>query len=276
MKIAVIGATGLVGTMMLKVLEERNFPVSELIPVASAKSVGSEVLFLGKPVKVVDMQEALAKKPQLALFSAGGSVSLQWAQAFAEAGATVIDNSSAWRKFPQIPLIVPEVNAGTLKATDKIIANPNCSTVQLALVLDVLHKAFGLKRVVVSTYQSVTGSGLKGIKQLQNERAGKETERTYPHQIDLNVIPQGGIFEEDGYTVEESKLIFETRKILSLPGLPITCTVVRVPVYGGHSESVNAEFDHQFDVEAVKELIRLTPGAVLQDDPANALYPSIA
>ena len=273
MKVAVVGATGLVGTMMLKVLEERNFPLTRLLPVASAKSVGREVFFQGKACPVLSMEEAVAEKPDIALFSAGGSVSLEWAPKFAEAGTTVIDNSSAWRRFPNIPLIVPEVNASILKKSDKIIANPNCSTIPLVMVLDSLQKAFGVRRVVVSTYQSVTGSGLKGVMQLQNERAGIEAERAYPHPIDLNVIPQGGVFEADGYTVEESKLIFETRKILSLPELPVTCTVVRVPVYGGHSESVNVEFEKDFEIEEVRTVISATAGTVLQDDPANAVYP---
>lgn len=272
-RIAVVGATGLVGNVMLRVLEEQNFPLDELIPVASARSTGQTVRFKGKAWTVVSMEEAIRRKPQIALFSAGGAASLEWAPAFAEAGCTVIDNSSAWRRYPEIPLVVPEVNGAVLRSEHKIIANPNCSTVELTQVLDPLEKAYGLERVVVSTYQSVTGSGVKGVRQLENEMKGQEGDRAYPHPIHLNVIPHGGMFEENLYTSEENKLIFETRKILNLPDLRITCTVARVPVYGGHSESINIELRKDFSLEEVRTLLRQTPGIVVQDDPAEAQYP---
>ncbi len=273
MRIAVVGATGLVGGVMLQVLEEQNFPVSELIPVASSKSAGKHIRFRDQEYRVCTPEEALLRKPQIALFSAGGNTSLEWAPAFAAIGCVVIDNSSAWRRHEDVPLVVPEVNGNVLRSEHKIIANPNCSTVELTQVLDPLEKAYGLERVVVSTYQSVTGSGVKGLQQLENEMKGLDGERAYPHPIHLNVIPHGGSFEANLYTSEENKLIFETRKILNLPDLRITCTVARVPVYGGHSESVNIELRNDFNLDEVRKLLQATPGIVVQDDPASALYP---
>lgn len=273
MKVAVVGATGLVGTKMLQVLAERNFPVDELIPVASEKSVGKEVSFKGKPYKVVSMQEAIALKPAVALFSAGGSTSLEWAPKFAEAGITVIDNSSAWRMDLSKPLIVPEVNADVLTASDKIIANPNCSTIQMVVALQPLHKKWGIKRVVVSTYQSVTGTGKKAVDQLNNEREGKEGEMAYKYQIDLNVIPQIDVFLDNGYTKEEMKMVNETKKIMGDDSIRVTSTTVRIPVVGGHSESVNIEFAKDFDLAEVKRVLSEAPGIVVQDEPSQQLYP---
>jgi aspartate-semialdehyde dehydrogenase len=279
MKVAVVGATGLVGTKMLQVLEERNFPVSELIPVASEKSVGKEVIFKGKPYKVVSMQDAIAAKPQLALFSAGGSTSLEWAPKFAEAGITVVDNSSAWRMDPTKPLVVPEVNADVLTPNDKIIANPNCSTIQMVVALNPLHKKYKINRVVVSTYQSVTGTGKKAVDQLMGERdksvAGKNGDfgMAYKYQIDLNVIPQIDVFLDNGYTKEEMKMVNETKKIMRDDSIRLTSTTVRIPVIGGHSEAVNIEFENDFDLNEVKQLLAEAPGVVLQDDPNQALYP---
>ena len=279
MKVAVVGATGLVGTKMLQVLEERNFPVSELLPVASEKSVGKEVFFKGKPYKVVSMDDAIAAKPQLALFSAGGSTSLEWAPKFADAGITVVDNSSAWRMDPTKPLVVPEVNADVLTAKDKIIANPNCSTIQMVVALQPLHKKYKIKRVVVSTYQSVTGTGKKAVDQLMGERdkavADKSNEfaMAYKYQIDLNVIPQIDVFLDNGYTKEEMKMVNETKKIMGDDSIRVTATTVRIPVIGGHSESVNIEFENDFDINEVKQLLSEAPGVVLQDDPAQQLYP---
>src|SRR6476661_2230420 len=250
MKVAVVGATGLVGTKILQVLAERNFPVDEIIPVASERSVGREVEFKGKKYKVVSMQDGIAAKPSVALFSAGGSTSLEWAPKFAEAGITVIDNSSAWRMDPAKPLVVPEVNATVLTAKDKIIANPNCSTIQMVVALQPLHKKYGIKRVVVSTYQSVTGTGKKAVDQLNNERDGKEGEMAYKYPIDLNVIPQIDVFLENGYTKEEMKMVNETKKIMGDDSIRVTATTVRIPVVGGHSESVNIEFENDFDVTA--------------------------
>ena len=242
MKIAVVGATGLVGTKMLEVLEERNFPVTELIPVASEKSVGQEITFKGRTYKVVGMEDAISRKPDIALFSAGGSTSLQWAPEFAKAGTTVIDNSSAWRMDPGKKLVVPEVNAGVLTSEDKIIANPNCSTIQMVLVLKPLHDAYKIRRVVVSTYQSVTGTGKKAVDQLMNERQGVAGERAYAYSIDMNLLPHIDVFLDNGYTKEEMKMVNETRKIMGDDGIALTATAVRVPVMGGHSESVNIEF----------------------------------
>jgi aspartate-semialdehyde dehydrogenase len=279
MKVAVVGATGLVGTKMLQVLEERAFPVSELLPVASEKSVGKEVFFKGKPYKVVSMQDAIAAKPQLAIFSAGGSTSLEWAPKFAEAGITVVDNSSAWRMDPAKPLVVPEVNANVLTANDKIIANPNCSTIQMVVALQPLHKRYKIKRIVVSTYQSVTGTGKKAVDQLMGERdksvAGKEAEfgMAYKYQIDLNVIPQIDVFLDNGYTKEEMKMVNETKKIMGDDSIRVTATTVRIPVVGGHSESVNVEFEQDFDLGEVKQLLSEAPGVILQDDPSQQLYP---
>jgi aspartate-semialdehyde dehydrogenase len=273
MKVAVVGATGLVGTKMLQVLEERSFPVTELIPVASEKSIGKEILFKGKPVKVVGFEEAIAQKPAVALFSAGGSTSLSIAPLFAEAGITVIDNSSAWRMDPTKKLVVPEVNGDVLTATDKIIANPNCSTIQMVLVLQPLHKRYGIKRVVVSTYQSVTGTGVKAVDQLMHERKGIEGERAYKYPIDLNVIPQIDVFLENGYTKEEMKMVNETKKIMGDDNIRVTATTVRIPVIGGHSESINIEFAEDFDLQEVMDILAAAPGVVVEDDPANAIYP---
>lgn len=273
MKIAVVGATGLVGTKMLEVLAERNFPLTDLIPVASEKSVGKEITFKGKKYKVHSMIDAIAAKPQIALFSAGGGTSLEWAPKFAEAGITVIDNSSAWRMDAAKKLVVPEINAHELKATDKIIANPNCSTIQMVVALNPLHKKYKIKRVVVSTYQSVTGTGVKAVDQLMNERAGKEGEMAYKYKIDLNVIPQIDVFTDNGYTKEEMKMVNETKKIMGDDSIRVTATTVRIPVMGGHSESVNIEFENEFDVKDIFDIMKNTKGVILQDDIANQLYP---
>lgn len=272
MRTAVVGATGLVGGMMLKVLEERAFPVGELLPVASARSVGSEVVFKGEAVPVIGMEEAIARCPRIALFSAGGATSLEWAPRFAEVGCTVIDNSSAWRMHADKKLIVPEINGHLLHRDDRIIANPNCSTIQLVMALAPLHRAFRAKRVVVSTYQSVTGTGMKAVQQLENERAGRDGEKAYPFPIDRNVIPRCDVFMENGYTKEEMKVVHETHKILD-PGIAVTCTAVRVPVTGGHSEAVNVEFEEAFTLEEVRRLLREAPGLLLLDDPAKDQYP---
>ena len=273
MKVAVVGATGLVGTKMLQVLAERNFPVTELIPVASQRSVGKEVEFKGTKYKVVSMADGIAAKPAVAIFSAGGSTSLEWAPKFAEAGITVIDNSSAWRMDPTKKLVVPEVNADVLTAADKIIANPNCSTIQMVVALQPLHLKYKIKRVVVSTYQSVTGTGKAAVDQLFNERRGVEGEMAYKYQIDLNVIPQIDVFLENGYTKEEMKMVKETCKIMQDDTIKVTATTVRIPVVGGHSESVNVEFENDFDLTELKELLATSPGIVLQQDDANQLYP---
>lgn len=273
MKIALVGATGLVGTVMMKVLEEMNFPCTEFIPAASERSVGKTVNFRGKPHILVSLQEAVDAKPALAIFSAGGSVSKQWAEKFAGQGTYVVDNSSAWRMDKSVPLVVPEVNAHTLKKDTMIIANPNCSTIQLALALAPLHKAYGIRRLVVSTYQSVTGTGVKAVRQMEDERAGHEGEKAYPHPIDLNCFPHGGDFADNGYTSEELKLLHETRKILEAPEMKVTATVVRIPVVGGHSEAVNIEFERDFELKEVRHLLETMPGVVIQDDPARNLYP---
>ena len=278
MKIAVVGATGLVGTKMLEVLAERNFPVTELLPVASEKSIGKEVEYKGKKYKVVGMEDAIAAKPSIAIFSAGGSTSLEWAPKFAAAGTTVIDNSSAWRMDPARPLIVPEVNADILTADDKIIANPNCSTIQMVVALQPLHKKYKIRRVVVSTYQSVTGTGKKAVDQLFGERAGKdgnhaEYPMAYKYQIDLNALPQIDVFLENGYTKEEMKMVNETRKIMQDDSIRVTSTTVRIPVMGGHSESVNIEFENDFDLNEMRQLLAGSPGIVVQDDPSQQLYP---
>jgi len=274
MKIAVVGATGLVGTVMLKVLGERNFPLTELIPVASEKSVGKEITFRGKQFKVVSMETAISMKPDIALFSAGGSTSLKYAPLFAEAGTTVIDNSSAWRMDPSKKLVVPEVNAYTLSIDDKIIANPNCSTIQMVVALKPLHDKYRIKRIVVSTYQSVTGTGVKAVEQMMNERNGiMDGPMAYPYQIDLNVIPQIDVFETNGYTKEEMKMIKETRKIMGDESIRITATTVRIPVMGGHSESVNIEFENDFDVLEVRTLLEKTEGIIVVDDIDNLKYP---
>lgn len=273
MKVAVVGATGLVGTKMMQVLAERNFPVTELIPVASERSVGKEVTFKGKKYKVVGMQDGINAKPAVAIFSAGGSTSLEWAPRFAEAGIKVIDNSSAWRMDPSKKLVVPEVNAEVLTAEDMIIANPNCSTIQMVVALQPLHKKYTIKRVVVSTYQSVTGTGKKAVDQLFNERGSVEGEMAYKYPIDLNVIPQIDVFLDNGYTKEEMKMVKETCKIMGDDSIKVTATTVRIPVVGGHSESVNIEFANDFELAEVKELLSQSPGVVVQDDPSAALYP---
>lgn len=273
MKIAVVGATGLVGTMMLRVLKERNFPVTELIPVASEKSVGKEIEFKGKKYKVHSMDDAIKAKPHIALFSAGGTTSLNEAPRFAEVGTVVIDNSSAWRMDPNIALVVPEVNAHILTSNDKIIANPNCSTIQMVVALKPLHAKYKIKRIVVSTYQSVTGTGVKAVNQLMNERQGIEGEKAYAYTIDLNVIPQIDVFLENGYTKEEMKMINETKKIMQDDSIQVTATTVRIPVMGGHSESLNIEFENDFEINELKNILANADGIILQDDPANLIYP---
>ena len=273
MKVAVVGATGLVGTKMLDVLAERNFPVTELIPVASEKSIGKKISFKGVEYSVVGMQAAIDAKPDIALFSAGGNTSLEWAPKFAAAGITVIDNSSAWRMDSEKKLIVPEVNANELTAADKIIANPNCSTIQLVVVLKPLHDKYKIKRVVVSTYQSVTGTGIKAVAQLMNERKGIEGEMAYKYPIDMNAIPHIDVFLDNGYTKEEMKMTNETKKIMGDDSILLTATCVRIPTIGGHSESVNIEFENEFDVEDVKNLLSNSPGLKLKDDVANFIYP---
>lgn len=273
MKIAVVGATGMVGQVMLKVLEERKFPVTELIPVGSEKSVGRRIGFAGKEIAVVSIEDAIAEKPRIALFSAGGGVSLEFAPKFAEAGTVVVDNSSAWRMDPTKKLIVPEINAGVLTKEDKIIANPNCSTIQMVMVLNPLHKRYKIKRVVVSTYQSVTGTGKAAVDQLDLEIKGEQCDKVYPYQIFKNALPQCDVFAEDDYTKEELKLMNEPKKILGDDSLKITATAVRVPVQGGHSESVNIEFENDFDLEEVKSILANTEGVVLQDDVARREYP---
>lgn len=273
MRVAVIGATGMVGRVMTRLLMERNFPVTEFIPVASEKSVGSEIEFQGLPVKVVSMEDAIAKKPHIALFSAGGSTSTEWAPKFAEVGTTVIDNSSAWRMSPDHKLIVPEINANELTKDDKIIANPNCSTIQMVMVLAPLHKEFWLKRIVVSTYQSITGTGKKAVEQMQNEREGKTGEMVYPYKIDQNCIPHCDVFMDNDYTKEEMKLVKETQKILGDNHIGVTATAVRVPVMGGHSESVNVTFHKEFLLSDVRKILKQTPGVVLQDNPTMNVYP---
>ena len=273
MKVALVGATGLVGTKMLEVLAERNFPVTELIPVASERSVGKKISFKGNEYTVVSMQGAIDAKPNVAIFSAGGSTSLEWAPKFAAAGITVIDNSSAWRMDADKKLVVPEVNANVLTAADKIIANPNCSTIQLVVLLKPLHDKYKIKRVVVSTYQSVTGTGVKAVTQLMNERKGIEGEMAYKYPIDLNAIPHIDVFLDNGYTKEEMKMTNETKKIMGDDSILLTATCVRIPTVGGHSESVNIEFENDFDVAEVKDIISKSPGLVLKDDVANFIYP---
>jgi aspartate-semialdehyde dehydrogenase len=279
MKVAVVGATGLVGTKMLQVLAERNFPVTEIVPVASERSVGKEVEFKGKKYKVVSMLDGIAAKPDVAIFSAGGGTSLEWAPKFAEAGITVVDNSSAWRMDPAKKLVVPEINADVLTKEDKIIANPNCSTIQMVVAINPLHKKYKIKRIVVSTYQSVTGTGKKAVDQLKAEREKEvkgvngEYAMAYKYPIDLNAIPQIDVFLENGYTKEEMKMVNETKKIMRDDSIRLTATTVRIPVMGGHSESVNIEFENEFDIEEVKRILCTAPGVVLVDDPANQKYP---
>ena len=274
MKIAVVGATGLVGSKMLEVLNERKFPISELILVASEKSVGKFISFQNKSIIIQSMEQAIAAKPQIAIFSAGGNVSLEWAPKFAKAGITVIDNSSAWRMDKTKKLVVPEINANELTIEDKIIANPNCSTIQMVVVLNPLHKKYKIKRVVVSTYQSVTGTGAKAVDQLLNERKnGSSAQMAYKYSIDLNVIPQIDLFLENGYTKEEMKMVNETKKIMGDSSIELTATAVRIPVMGGHSESVNIEFEKEFELNEVFQILNNTKGIVVQDDPKNQLYP---
>ena len=274
MRIAVVGATGLVGKKMMQVLEERNFPVTEFLPVASAKSVGLKVTFKGKEYEVIGMEDAISRKPDIALFSAGGSTSKEWAPKFAEVGTVVIDNSSAWRMDPTIKLVVPEVNADVITKSDKIIANPNCSTIQMVVALKPLHDKYKITRVVVSTYQSVTGTGKKAVDQLMNERNGIEGERAYPYTIDLNLLPHIDMFLDNGYTKEEMKMVLETKKIMGDDSIRVTATTVRVPVIGGHSESVNVEFENEFDLAELRGILEKAPGVVVIDDVANLKYPT--
>jgi len=273
MKVAVVGATGMVGEVMLKVLAERNFPVTELIPVASERSLGKTVTYKGKDYKVVVLETAVSMKPDIALFSAGGDTSLQWAPKFAEVGTTVVDNSSAWRMDPTKKLVVPEINAGELTKDDKIIANPNCSTIQLVMALNPLHKKYKMKRVVISTYQSVSGTGIKAVRQLENEIAGIEGEMAYPYPIGRNALPHCDVFEANGYTKEEMKLAREPQKILNDRTFSISATAVRIPTAGGHSESVNVEFENDFDLADVRKLLHETPGVVVQDNTDTNTYP---
>ena len=273
MKVALVGATGMVGRVMLKVLEERNFPLSELIPVASEKSVGNKIEFKGKEFTIVSMEDAIQAQPEIALFSAGGDTSKQWAPEFAKVGTTVIDNSSAWRMELNIPLVVPEINAQILTPNDKIIANPNCSTIQLVMVLHPLNKKYDIKRVVVSTYQSVTGTGKEAVEQLEGEISGSQVKMKYPYQIFKNALPHCDVFEEAGYTKEELKLTRETQKILNDRTIALTATAVRVPVQGGHSESVNIEFNQSFEEADLRKILHDTPGVVLQDNPETNTYP---
>ncbi len=273
MKIAVVGATGLVGSKMLEILEERNFPVTALLPVASEKSVGKAICFKGAAVTVVSNEEAVSAKPHIALFSAGGATSLEWAPKYAAAGTVVIDNSSAWRMNDDVKLIVPEINASTLKNTDRIIANPNCSTIQMVMALFKIHRRYQIKRIVVSTYQSVTGTGKKAVDQLFNERNGVEGDRVYKYPIDLNVIPQIDVFLENGYTKEEMKMVNETHKILNDYSIGISATTVRIPVVGGHSESVNVELAAPFETDDLLTILRETPGVTVDDDPNTQRYP---
>ncbi|GIV39934.1 MAG: aspartate-semialdehyde dehydrogenase [Thermonema sp.] len=274
MKVAVVGATGLVGSTMLRVLEERHFPVSNLLPVASPKSVGKKVKFKGQEYSVISIEDAIAQKPDIAIFSAGSSTSLEYAPRFAEAGTFVIDNSSAWRMHPGKKLVVPEINGDVLTAEDKIIANPNCSTIQMLVALHPLHRRYRLKRIVVATYQAVTGTGKKAVDQLMEERTGKEaTEKAYPYPIDLNALPHIDVFLENGYTKEEMKMVNETRKILQDDSIGVTATAVRIPVIGGHSEAINAEFHEEFELEEVRQLLQEAPGVVLLDNPAKLEYP---
>ncbi|MDB9732552.1 aspartate-semialdehyde dehydrogenase [Polaribacter sp.] len=273
MKIAVVGATGMVGTVMLKVLEERNLPITELIPVASARSAGKKRTYKGKEYTVVTLEDALKMTPDIALFSAGGATSLEWAPKFAAVGTTVIDNSSAWRMDPTIKLVVPEINGDVLTKDDKIIANPNCSTIQLVAVLSPLHLKYKMKRIVISTYQSVSGSGVKAVQQLENEEAGIEGEMAYPYKIGRNAIPHCDVFLENGYTKEEMKLVKEPKKILRDDSFSVTATAVRIPTAGGHSEAVNVQFENDFDVTEVRQILAKTPGIIVQDDLANNIYP---
>ena len=274
MKLAVVGATGLVGSEILKVLQERKFKYDELFLVASERSAGKKVDYNGKTYTIIGMEDAVAKKPHVAIFSAGGGTSLEWAPRFAEAGTIVVDNSSAWRMNPKNKLVVPEINGNTLRIDDRVIANPNCSTIQMVVALAPLHTKYKAKRIVVSTYQSVTGTGKAAVDQMMAERAGKEvTDGPYPYRIDLNVLPQIDVFMDNGYTKEEMKMVNETMKIFGDDSIKVTATAVRIPVMGGHSESVNVEFEEEFDMEEVRRLLSNAPGVVLTDDPANKKYP---
>jgi aspartate-semialdehyde dehydrogenase len=274
MRIAVVGCTGLVGTEMLKVLANSSISIDEIIPIASEKSVGKEISFKGKFYKIVGLATGVEMKPDIALFSAGASVSKEWAPRFAEVGTFVIDNSSAWRMFNDVPLVVPEVNAHTITSANKIIANPNCSTIQLVVAINPLHKKYKIRRLVISTYQSVTGTGVKAVSQMNAERLGQEADMVYPHPIDLNCFPHGGSFLDNGYTTEEQKLIDETRKIIGDNSIMVSPTVVRIPVVGGHSESINIEFENEFELSDVVSLLRNSAGITIQDDPANNIYPT--
>jgi len=273
MRVAVVGATGMVGQVMLKVLEERKFPISELIPVASERSIGKEIKYKGESYKIIGLQDAVLEKPDIALFSAGGSTSLEWAPKFSEVGTTVIDNSSAWRMDQTKKLVVPEINASSLTKDDKIIANPNCSTIQMVLALSPLHTEYKIKRLVVSTYQSITGTGVKAVKQLENELAGLKGEMAYPYPIHQNALPHCDVFENNGYTKEEMKLVRETQKILNDRTIAVTATAVRIPTAGGHSESVNIEFENDFDLNQVRQLLNNTQGVTVQDNPDVNVYP---
>jgi len=273
MKVAVVGATGMVGTVMLKVLEERNLPITELIPVASERSAGKKLSYKGNDYTVFTLQDAVNMKPDVALFSAGGDTSLEWAPKFAEVGTTVIDNSSAWRMDPDKKLVVPEINGDVLTSEDKIIANPNCSTIQLVMALAPLHAKYKMKRVVISTYQSVSGTGVKAVQQLDNEEAGIDGEMAYPHKIRRNALPHCDIFLENGYTKEEMKLVKEPKKILRDDSFSVTATAVRIPTAGGHSEAVNVQFHNDFDVDEVRKILSETPGVIVEDDLANNVYP---
>jgi aspartate-semialdehyde dehydrogenase len=273
MKTAVVGATGMVGRAMMKILEERNFPLTQIIPAASERSVGKEVIFKGKAVKVVSVKEAVDERPEFAIFSAGASTSKEWAPVFAKNGTVVIDNSSCWRMDKNVPLIVPEINSHVIKKGDRIIANPNCSTIQMVMALAPLHRKYKIKRLVIATYQSVTGTGVKAVTQMENERHGITGEMIYAHPIDKNCFPHGGSFQSDGYTTEEQKLIDETRKILEDQTIMVTATVVRIPVIGGHSEAVNIEFENEFDISDIRNLIGSFPGVAVYDDPSENKYP---
>ncbi len=273
MRVAVVGATGMVGSVMLKLLEERHFPIKEMLPVASQRSVGREILFKGKLHKIIGLQDAIDAKPDIAIFSAGGNTSLEWAPKFAEAGTTVIDNSSAWRMDPNKKLVVPEINADVLTKEDKIIANPNCSTIQMVMALAPLHKKYQMKRVVVSTYQSVSGTGVKAVKQLENEISGQRGEMAYPYPIHKNALPHCDLFEENGYTKEEMKLAREPQKILDDRTFSVSATAVRIPTAGGHSEAVNVEFRNDFDLKEIRQILHATPGVTVQDNPDTNTYP---
>jgi len=272
-KLAVVGATGLVGSQILKVIEERKFPFDELFLVASEKSVGKKIKYQGKEYSVIGMQEAVDRRPDIAVFSAGGGTSLEWAPKFAEKGTFVVDNSSSWRMSPDHKLIVPEINGSVLTRDDKIIANPNCSTIQMVLALFKLNETYRIKRIVVSTYQSVTGTGKKAVDQLMNERAAKEGPMAYPYKIDLNVLPHIDVFLENGYTKEEMKMVNETKKILGDPSIQVTATTVRIPTIGGHSEAVNVEFKEEFELPDIRRILEQTPGVIVQDDPSKNIYP---